>query len=174
LFTTDAKQELFKHYGYVTKIVRFKTNLYDLDYDDTLNFVFEKLCENDFKVIRSFQGESKFSTFLTVVVNHMIFRSARGKKHLTEVPDIAGETPLDLLIGQLQIQRLELFAENLNQWLGELDYQEKLVLEMKFFKGININQISKILGLTRYKTQKKMDAGLDFLRDKLREIRKIE
>lgn len=174
LSTEDAKQELFKHYEYITKIIRLKTRHYDLDYDDTLNFVLKKLCDNDYKVIRSFRGESKFTTFLTVVVTHMIFRFAGGRKRPIEIHDTTGETPLDLLIGQLQLQRRELFTENLNQWLGELDYREKLVLEMKYFKGININQISKILGLTRYETQKKLNAGLDFLRDKIKEICKME
>lgn len=169
-----SKQELFKHYDYVVRIVRYKTDLYGLDYDDTLNFVLEKLCDNDYKVLRSFRGESKFTTFLTVVVNHMIFRFARGKKRVVEIPDITDETPLDLLIAQLRVKRRELFTENLKQWLGELDTQEKLILEMKFFKGITLNRISKMLGLSRYEAQKKMNAGLDFLRDKLSEICRIE
>ena len=171
---TDAKQVLFEHYEYVARIIRLKALQYGLDYDAALNFVLEKLCDNDYKVIRSFRGDSKFTTFLTVVVTHMVYRFAGGKKRVIEAAGSTGDTPLDLLIAKLQVQRRELFEENLTQWLEELDHQEKLILEMRFFKGISMNQISRLLGLTRYETQKKMKAGLDFLRERITEICKIE
>ena len=165
-----AKKEFLKHYSYIIKIIKFKTNQYDLDYDDTLNFVLEKLCDNDFKIIRSFRGESKFTTFLTIVVNNMIYRFARKKKYQPETPANITETPFDFLIRQQNLKYQELLSKNLNLLLNELDYKEKLVLEMKYFKGLNINQISKVLGSNRYETKKKLDSGLELLKDKIKKM----
>ncbi len=166
----NAKQKLVEHYPYIMKIVQFKANQYDLDYDGILNFVLEKLCNDDYKIIRSFRGESKFTTFLTIVVNHMIFRYAGKKRYLPEMPIILSETPLDFLIKQQQLECEELFLRNLPELLDELDYKEKIIIKMKYFKGLKISQISRILGLTRYEIEKKLDAGLDFFKKKIKEI----
>lgn len=166
----NAKQRLIEHYPYIMKIVQFKANQYDLDYDGTLNFVLEKLCNDDYKIIRSFRGESKLTTFLTIVVNHMIFRYAGKKRSLPEVSIIISETPLDFLIKQQQLECEELFLRNLPELLDRLDYKEKIVIKMKYFKGLKISEISRILELTRYEIQKKLDAGLDFFKKKIKEI----
>jgi RNA polymerase sigma factor (sigma-70 family) len=166
----NAKQKLIEHYPYIMKIVQFKANQYDLDYDGILNFVLEKLCNDDYKIIRSFRGESKFTTFLTIVVNHMIFRYAGKKRYLPEVPIIISETPLDFLIKQQQMECEEYFLRSLPVLLDELDYKEKIIIKMKYFKGLKISKISRILGLTRYEIQKKLDSGLDFFKKKIKEI----
>lgn len=166
----DSKEKLFEHYQYIVKIVQYKTNQYNLDYDGTLNFVLEKLCKDDYKIIRSFRGKSKFTTFLTVVVNHMIFRYAGKKQALPDLPVINSDTPLKILIKQQQLECEELFLRNLPGFLDELDYEAKLVLKMKYFKDLKISKISRILGLSRYEIQKKMVTAQDFLKKKINEI----
>jgi RNA polymerase sigma factor (sigma-70 family) len=170
-YTADAaKEKLLENYPYIMKIVRFKTDQYDLDYDSTLNFILDKLSADDYKIIRSFRGKSKFTTFLTIVVNNMIFRYAGKNRNLPEMPTIISETPLDFLIRQQQMECKELFLKNLPGLLDELNYKEKVILKMRYFKDIKISRISRILGLTRYETQKKLDSGLNFLRKKIKEI----
>jgi len=166
----NAKQRLIEQYPYIMKIVQLKAYQYDLDYDGILNFVLEKLCNDDYKIIRSFRGESKFTTFLTIVVNHMIFRYAGKKRYLPEGPIIISETPLDFLIKQQQLECEELFLKKLPELLDELDYKEKIVIKMKYFKGLKISNIARILALTRYEIEKKLDAGLDFFKEKIKEI----
>jgi RNA polymerase sigma factor (sigma-70 family) len=168
----NAKNELFKHYPYIIKIVKYKTKQYNLDYDSTLNLVLEKLCDNDYKIIRAFRGESKFSTFITIVVNHMIFRFAKKKEALFEMPTIISETPLDLLIKQQKAKDEELFLNNLHQLFEHMDYEEKLILKMRFFKDLKISQISQITGLTRYQIQKKLDSGFEYLKGKIKNLKK--
>jgi len=168
----NAKKELFKHYPYIIKIVQHKTKQYELDYDTTLNLVLEKLCNDDYKIIRSFRGESKFSTFLTVVVNHMIFRIAKQKGNLPEMPMVISETPFDFLIKQHQHEVEEIFLNNLTLLFEDLDELQKLILRMKFFKDMKISRISKLLGLTRYEIHKNLSLGLEIIKEKFKELLK--
>lgn len=166
----EAKQNFFCHYAAILRMVQFNTQRYDLDYDDTLNFVLEKLCKNDYKAIRSFRGESKFTTFLTVIVNHSIYRFAGKKKHLIEPPENSIQSPLDSIFKQQNLRYQEIFNENLKSMLNDLDYKEKLVLKMKYYKNMKISQIAKLLGLNRYKTQKILNTAVENLKNKSKEM----
>lgn len=43
----------------------------------------------------------------------------------------------------------ELFLKSLPGLLDELNYKEKVILKMRYFKDIKISRISRMLGLTR-------------------------
>ncbi|MCK4944320.1 MAG: sigma-70 family RNA polymerase sigma factor [Candidatus Aminicenantes bacterium] len=166
----DVEKDLFEHYDYIIKIIQRKTRQYDLDYDDTLNFVLDKISSENYKKIRSFRGESTFITYITVVVNRLIISFARKNKKIPEMPAIEIPTPLDILIQQQRIECKELFIKKLPELLNELSYKERLVLKMRFFKDLRISQIANDLRMTRYEINKLLNSGLDFLRNKIREI----
>jgi len=164
------EKDLFEHYDYINKIIYNKTRRYDLDYDATLNFILDKISSNDYNIIRSFRGESSFVTYLTVVVNRLVISFARMQKKYPEMPVIVTETPLDILIQKQQDECRERIIKKLPELLGELGYQEKLVLKMKYFKNLRTSQIARELKMTRYETNKCENTVLDFLRKKIREI----
>ena len=73
---------LLEHYSYIASIVQYHAKKFDLDKDDVLNFVLDKLSANDYKKIRSFKGKSSFKTFITTVVARVIYtygRKTRGR-----------------------------------------------------------------------------------------------
>ncbi len=168
----DLRQGFIDNYDYIVKMVKFKAKKFDLDYDDTLNVVLGKICKDDYKVIRSFRGASKFTTFLTVVINNIIYRHAKKRKIIPDIPTQINETPLDFLLNQQKLENQDLFSKNLNVLLDELHYKEKLVVKMTYFKGLKISQTSKILGISRYQVQKHLNSGLQVIRKKIEEITK--
>lgn len=166
----DAEKILFEHYNYIQKIVQIKSNQYGLDYDDCLNFVLDKISQDDHKKIRAFKGESKFTTYITVVVNRLIISFARQKKKLPKIPEMIEQTPLDILIDKQKKEHQELFKKNLPELLNQLGVQERMVIKMKYFKNFNISQISQNLKITRYEIEKMLSSSLEFLREKMKEI----
>jgi RNA polymerase sigma factor (sigma-70 family) len=166
----DAEKILFEHYNYIQKIVQIKSNQYGLDYDDCLNFVLDKINQDDYKKIRAFKGESKFTTYITVVVNRLIISFARQKKKLPEIPEMIEQTPLDILIDKQKKEYQELFKKNLPELLNQLGVQERMVIKMKYFKDFNISQISQNLKITRYEIEKTLSSSLEFLKEKIKEI----
>lgn len=166
----EFEKILFQHYEYINKIIYKKTRQYDLDYDAALNFVLDKIISNDYKIIKSFRGESSFLTYLTVVVNRLVISFARKQKKCPKMPAIVAETPLDILIQKQQDECRERFIKKLPELIDELGFNEKLVLKMKFFKSLKTSQISRALKISRYETHKCENALLDFFRKKIREI----
>jgi RNA polymerase sigma factor (sigma-70 family) len=166
----DVEKDLFEHYDYIIKIIKRKSRQYDLDYDDTLNFVLDKISQDNYKKIRVFRGESTFITYITVVVNRLIISYARKSKKLPEMPAIVTETPLDILIEKQQVECKELFIKKLPELFDELSYMERLVLKMKYFKDLKTSQIANDLKMTRYEINKLLNSGLDFLKEKIKEI----
>lgn len=166
----NAEKKLFEHYDYILKIVQIKTAQYGLDYDDCLNFVLNEISKDNHKRIKAFRGESKFTTFITVVINRLIISYARKIKKLPEMPAVIAETPMDILIEQQQKECKELFMKKLPELLDQLDFKERLVLKMRFFKDLKISQISDDLSLTRYEITKLLNSGLEFLRNRIIEI----
>lgn len=166
----EAEKILFEHYDYIQKIVRKKTVKYDLDFDDTLNFVLDKISSNNFRKIRNFRGESSFVTFITVVVNRLIISFARRNRKYPEMPAVVSETPLDILIRNEQIECREQFLKKLPELFNELDFTERLVLKMRFFKNMKKKHIASELKRTVYEINRYLNSGLDFFRKKIREI----
>lgn len=166
----EYEKRLFEHYEYILKIVKYKTAQYGLDYDDCLNFVLDEISKDKHKKLRAFRGESKFTTFITVVVNRLIFSFARKNRKLPEMPVIIAETPLDILIEEQQKECKELFMKNLPELLNQLGIKERLVVKMKYFKGFNISQISNELKITRHEIEKMLNSSLEFFREKIKEI----
>jgi RNA polymerase sigma factor (sigma-70 family) len=163
----DAEQRIFEHYRTILKIVQVKSAQYGLDYDGCLNFVLNELRKNDHQKISAFRGESRFTTYLTVVVHRLIFTFARKNKKLPEIPDEMTETPLDILIEKQEKALTESVLREIPRLLDELGFMEKLILKMRFYKGFNISRISRELSMTRYEVKNTMESGLDLLREKV-------
>lgn len=166
----DAKQILFEHYDYINKIVSIKSSQYDLDYDECLNYVLNEISRDDQKKIRAFKGKSKFTTFITVVVNRLVISFARKQKKLPDLPLFTPETPLDILLNRQQKESGELFAKHLPGWLAELEPTARLIVQMKYFKNLSISRISAQLGMNRYEINKKLDSILDHFRNKAEKL----
>jgi len=166
----EIKKEFFENYKYIEKIVSIKTSKYDLDYDDTLNYVLEKISENDYKKISGFRGESKFSTFITVVVNRLIYSFGRKKREVPEMPTFTEETPLDILLKQQELICKEKVLKKMSDLLLMLKTNERIVLKMRYLKDLKLSEISRSLNITRYEIKNLLKVSIDFFQRKIKEI----
>jgi RNA polymerase sigma factor for flagellar operon FliA len=70
----DAEESFRQHLtiiGQIAGSICRRNGVTDHDAEDFASDVRLKLCENDFAVIRKFQGKSSFTTYLTVVINKL-------------------------------------------------------------------------------------------------------
>jgi RNA polymerase sigma factor (sigma-70 family) len=71
----DARALLEANLELIERVIRFTARRQRLDESESEEFastVKLKLIENDYAVIRKFQGRSHFATFITIVVQHML------------------------------------------------------------------------------------------------------
>jgi RNA polymerase sigma factor for flagellar operon FliA len=71
----DARALLEDNLDLIERVIRFTARRQRLDESEAEDFastVKLKLIDNDYAVIRKFQGRSEFSTFMTIVVQHML------------------------------------------------------------------------------------------------------
>ena len=72
--TVDPQTLLVENVDLVDRIVAFICKRYNVGAEETEDFasiVKLKLIENDYAIIRKFEGRSRFSTFLTTVVQRL-------------------------------------------------------------------------------------------------------
>jgi RNA polymerase sigma factor (sigma-70 family) len=72
----DARTLLEENLGLIDRVIGFTARRQRLDESEAEEFastVKLKLVENDYAIVRKFQGRSKFATFMTIVVKNMLY-----------------------------------------------------------------------------------------------------
>ena len=155
----EAKKRFLKNYDLICRLVKQKTYRYGLDYDDTLNYVIEKLSEDNFRRLKQFKGKSKFTTFLYTVVQRLIMDLGRKKKNRQEEQqeifkkfcmENRTRNPEDDLIEE---HRLKKFFSACR----ELTPVERNAIDLRYYDGLKIETICKRLGMSWYKFNKIID-----------------
>ena len=152
----------------------------DMKLADVTDFVIERIERNNFKKLKTFKEGSKFTTYLATAVTSLLtdyWRSVgAAQKNVkktaktgiatdskdgfdgqegegTVVQEISfgdifqkeSQDPYELAVKK---EYLEFFPD---VW-GELEKKRKLVMKMKYQRGMNTSLIARTLGETRYKT----------------------
>jgi RNA polymerase sigma factor (sigma-70 family) len=160
---------LLEHYSYIASIVEYHAKKFDLDHDDVMNFVLDKLSGNNYKKIRTFKGKSSFKTFITTVVARVIYTygrktGSRGKKIyglIYDIPDPNSKNPLEFLIEIEEARHKEKALQYLPGILKNLTKQEQRIIRMKHDWELKISTISKTLGISRYRVERILE-GVEF------------
>lgn len=160
---------LLDHYTYIASIVQFHAKKFDLDYDNVLNFVLDKLSANNYKKIAAFKGKSSFKTFITTVVARVIYtygrriggREKKVEELSTDVPAPNVQSPLEFLIDIEETRHKEKALKYLPGILKSLAKQEQRVIRMKYEWELKISTISNILQVSRYRVERILE-GAEF------------
>lgn len=131
---------------------------------ETGDFIRERLEKEGLKRLKGFKEKSKFKTFLTTAVIHLLYDFWRQKgskddqvtKYGPEFDalfDLPVADPLSRLIQLEDEQFKNKAAEFLPRILAKLEYEQKLAVEMKYEKGMNTSAIARTLSRTRFKTE---------------------
>lgn len=151
---------------YLQRIIMNKlgnSNPNDVRVQDAVDFTRERLEKDGLKRLRHFKERCKFKTFLTSAVYRLLIdlwrQQGTAADHVTKYGpefdalfDLPGNDPLSRLTRLEDEEFKKKAAELLPRVLDKLDAKEKLALKMKYEKGINISEIARTLGRTRYKT----------------------
>ena len=160
---------LLEHYNYIASIVQYHANKFDLDYDNVLNFVLDKLSANNYKKIAAFEGKSSFKTFITTVAARLIYtygrRTGDREKKVEELSDLIPapnvQNPLEFLIEIEEARHKEKALKYLPGILTSLAKQEQRIIRMKHEWELKISTISKTLRVSRYRVERILE-GAEF------------
>jgi RNA polymerase sigma factor (TIGR02999 family) len=97
-----------------------------------------------------------------ILINHANDRNARKRQ------GYATKVSLDDAIGLFDKRELDLFAldEALND-LAALDQQQTQIVELRFFGGLTIDEVSEVLGISPATTKREWDSAKLWLRRQL-------
>ena len=165
--TNKETDVLLEHYSYIASIVRFHTEKFDLDYDNVLNFVLDKLSANNYKKIAAFKGKSSFKTFITTVVARLIYtygrRTGDREKKVEElsnlIPAANFQNPLEFLIEIEEARHKERALKYLPGILKSLAKPEQRVIRMKHEWELRISTISNTLRVSRYRVERILEGA---------------
>ena len=111
--------------------------LSNADREDLIAEVFLAIIENDFRVLRSFRGQSSLATYLTVISQRVVVRK------LLEA--LSGETPIEHLpdaVGANGVEHRLEDREEVQALLERLDGEEAQVVRMYHLEGKTYREIS--------------------------------
>lgn len=160
---------LLEHYSYIVSIVEYHAEKFDLDYDNVLNFVLDKLSANSYKKITAFKGKSSFKTFITTVVARVIYtygrrigdREKKVEELSFDVPAPNAQNPLEFLVEIEEARHKEKALKYLPGILKSLTKQEQRIIRMKHEWELKISTVSKTLGVSRYRVERILE-GAEF------------
>ncbi|MCS7167435.1 MAG: sigma-70 family RNA polymerase sigma factor [Gemmatales bacterium] len=118
------------------------------DLEDLVAEVLAGLVEDDFRVLRQFEGKSKLSTYLTVVARRAAWRSLRNRVHQPisqPLPD--GQAVTDLRRDEARERRRPETIEEIHQVLRKLPPRLRLMVRLHYLEGRSYEEISKELNV---------------------------
>jgi RNA polymerase sigma-70 factor (ECF subfamily) len=103
-----------------------------------------------YQSLRSFKGDSKFSTWLyRIVYNAAISHTRRKKQDFTQLDErVVGETTEDEIFENLDSLDTELQSKLVNEAINNLPADESAIVTLFYLKENTIDDISQITGLS--------------------------
>ncbi|MCX6580175.1 MAG: hypothetical protein NT166_08325 [Candidatus Aminicenantes bacterium] len=150
---------------YIQRIIMNKLGASDANEIRVLeigDFIREKLEKDGLKKLKGFQEKAKFKTFLVTAVTHLLIDSWRQRGRIEENAtrygpefDALFDPPVDDPLKKLIKLEDEDFKNKaavfLPQVLEQLDYKEKLAIQLKYEQDMKLSAIARTLGCTRFK-----------------------
>jgi RNA polymerase sigma-70 factor (ECF subfamily) len=130
------------------------------DAKDLLQEVFLSAYQN----LSRFRQDAKFSTWLMrIAYNRAIDQSRRRKVRdadpLPEPPEMVDERP-----GPATETQNRQRNQRLQQWLGALSEEQRMVIELKFFQEMTFEDIADLVGISANTAKTRFYAGLTRLK----------
>ncbi|WP_199609227.1 RNA polymerase sigma factor [Flocculibacter collagenilyticus] len=130
------------------------------DATDLMQEVFIGICRN----LSSFRGDSSFKTWALKIAHFRSVEYYRRKKEFTDIDQIdepadeSGRNMPDKILHQWQNN------QQLLQALKCLPFNQKIVIELKFFQHLTCEQIAHNLGISTNTVKSRLYSGLDKLK----------
>ncbi|MFA5972998.1 MAG: sigma-70 family RNA polymerase sigma factor [Lentimicrobiaceae bacterium] len=129
-----------------------------------------------YQSLRSFKGESKFSTWLyRIVYNAAISHTRRKKQDFTQLDErVVSDTTEDEIFENLDTLDAELQSKLVNEAINKLPADESAIVTLFYLKENTIDDISQITGLSVSNVKVKLFRIRKKLHDELHMMMKME
>ncbi len=138
------------------------SNTNDVRLLEIVDFISERIERDELGRLRKFEEKCKFKTYFSLVVTRLLMDYWREKykiiKHITkyepEYSDFlekAQPGPLERLLEKQDETIKKRAGIYLPLILESLDFKEKLVIRLKYEQDLNVSEIARTLGVSRYK-----------------------
>ena len=129
-----------------------------------------------FQSLRSFKGDSKFSTWLyRIVYNAAISHTRRKKQDFTQLDErVVSDTTEDEIFENLDTLNAEQQSKLVNEAINKLPADESAIVTLFYLKENTIDDISQITGLSVSNVKVKLFRIRKKLHDELQMTMKLE
>jgi len=114
------------------------------DREDLAAEVMLTIIEDDFAVLRRFQGKSSLATYLTVIARRVVVRKMLENQRPTSLGAVAEQAMADTSAGAEERMTNQ---EEVERLLAQLDGPEAHVVRMYHLEGKTYQEISRITGM---------------------------
>ncbi|MEM7354241.1 MAG: sigma-70 family RNA polymerase sigma factor [Acidobacteriota bacterium] len=172
----EAEEEFLRRYsGLVLGLARGRFGLSEEAAEEVLQSTLEKLWSKDFRALRAWRGQGRFTSYLTVIVTHQLLRrrAAQGRQReqgvdpadlvrLADVgPGTGGERPSDAALIARE-RRRHVDAE----W-QQLSPRDRLLLALRFGDDRSPKEIARVTGQASGTVRKAIHDAIRRLRRRL-------
>lgn len=161
--------------AWISLVKRYEQNLYNYclrmvsNADDALDLM-QDIFIAAFRSLSSFRGDSSFKGWLFKIAHYRCieyYRRKRVTQSLDDLPEaeqqIDDNCPSELMVGQQQSAALVTAMQS-------LPFEQRVVVEMKFFQQFTFEDIAKQLGISSNTVKSRLYSALDKLKHSLEAI----
>lgn len=161
-----------KKAAWVTLVKRYETNIYNYAYrmvnhrEDAMDLM-QDIFIAAFRNLATFRGESPFKGWLFKIAHYRCIEHYRKKKpnqSLDDTPEQVDEQSHQCPEQQLQAKQQK---QELHQAMQQLSFNQKIMVEMKFFQQYTFDEIAQQLGISTNTAKSRLYSALDKLKDSL-------
>lgn len=161
-----AEKTYLQHLELIERIAAHVAGRSHLTADETAEFVQVarvRLFENDYAIVREFEGRSSFSTYVTTVILRLFhqWRIELWGKWRSE-----SSAEERVWAGEREIA-LRAAAAGLDRAIDDFSEEDRLILQLRFWNGKTAPEIARILGLEPRKIYTRLDRLFKELRQAL-------
>ncbi|MEM7585967.1 MAG: sigma-70 family RNA polymerase sigma factor [Acidobacteriota bacterium] len=167
---TEAEQTFSSRYrGLAVGLARGRFGLDTAAAEEVWQEAVVKLWAADFKALRAWRGEGRFSTYLTVIVSRLCLRRRSASVRRDEAPLDAASEIADSAPGPGQQAAQEERRRVLASALAGLSERDRLVLALRYQDGHKPSEIAVLLQLSQGAARKALHDAQKRLRQHLRQ-----
>ncbi len=158
--------EKYKKWVMGVAIKQFKLDVFNAE--EIFQIVLLSLIDKDYKVLRAWQGRSKFSTYLTVIVTRACIKYVNKNKNEQPLDESHYEkTQSDNKVSPEDKTHITKQLELIQHYFSQLNSRDQLLLSYRFVDELEPTKIAKILNMKSGAVRKAIHDAVKRLKNKL-------
>jgi RNA polymerase sigma factor (sigma-70 family) len=154
----EAFRELTSQYTKLVMSTIYNVfNRYSIQYmvedaEDLHNSLFLSLMDNDFRKLKQFKGEARFSTYIRVVTVRFVIDFLRKEKKHFSVDSIDSEKAIPALVAESpahdEVLEMTEREEEVKKVIDSLSPNDQLLIKLVYYKELSPKEVSQIMGIS--------------------------